>query len=156
MFLSFDLGIKNTACVVYDPENDAYSFNLFNPSVKGNGIVDRLKVLKEFVSNHTPVKKVVIERQVKQNPQATALMNGLIGICLNYTDDIKLIHPTVKFKRLGVEYDSKNKQHKKLAVKLTMELLVDREELDAFKMFKKKDDVADAFLQLYTSDQPDE
>ena len=78
MFLSFDLGIKNTACVAYDPENDAYSFSLINPSAKGNGIVQRLKVLKEFVSNHTPVKKVVIERQVRQNPQATALMNGFV------------------------------------------------------------------------------
>lgn len=145
--LSIDVGRKNLGWAFFGSEID---FGLFNIDEKckavSNGEVStaRCAVIKRFFKSIIDIYGtpdfVIIERQVPNNAVCCCLMYSIITEAQEYSR-VQVIPAWEKFKTFGVKYTTKNKEHKKLSVKMAEELLGKKIDLP------KKDDIADAVLQ---------
>lgn len=109
------------------------------------------------------ITNVVIENQPSyKNPKMKSISNtlmdhflvrGIIDKKYNNLEEAKFMSPSNKLKigdgkKLVVEKKKKYKMTKELGIKYTIELIKDnKNDLDHFMSFKKKDDIADCFLQ---------
>ena len=162
MYLSIDIGIKNLGYAIYDADFNDLEFGMFNIAeavdahMKKNTevVIERCRVIKDFFKylNVEAFDGVIIERQVNKNIMAMGLMYAIANEALNYTSNVIIFAPLLKFKTFGIKYSTKGKEHKKLSVNIALNLLQTHfpELVDVFKAFKKKDDIADALNQLFT------
>lgn len=153
--LSIDIGIKNLGYAVFF--QDDLQFGMFNIAAhlekKCDLIIQSCSVIREFIKSfQTRFDLVIVERQVRMNPKAMQLMYSVVSVAQEYADEVITFDPRDKFRVFGIEYSSKNKQHKKLSVNMARDLIHTRypEKLSEFESFKKKDDIADAINQGYT------
>ena len=160
--ISIDIGVKNLAVVIItnyknNLEVINIKFNLINlndynynsDSIIINRCLAISNIFKELSARYN-IQKVVIERQVVQNTVANRLLYSIITAALNYTDNIIIFNPLDKFIKLDIKYTTKNKSHKKLSIDLIKNFLynIGNESLISFNSFVKKDDLADALLQV--------
>lgn len=121
-------------------------------------VIHRGLVLKTFfdiVFEKYEIEKVIIERQSQHNPTAQEIEYMITGICLNRTSDIIIFNPINKFSLVNIKYDTKNKAHKKLSVRIISNLLESDSNEDIknfFNSLDKKDDIADAIYMAYIID----
>ena len=158
VILSIDIGVKNLAYAIIT--YPAITFDVIDIS-KPNNAVDRCRLIQKLIGNiikENNVSDVVIEKQVPQNTVAMELMYSIITLALNFTSHIYLFDPKEKFTYLDLEYDTKNKAHKKLSVNIARNFLkfVEEDYFDSwnsfqmpynFEKYKKQDDIADAINQ---------
>ena len=158
MYLSIDIGIKNLGYAIYDADYNDLEFGMFNIEAHMNKnievVTERCRVIKQFF-NHLNVESfdaIIIERQVNKNITAMSLMYAIANEALNYTSNVIIFAPLLKFKTFGIKYSTKSKEHKKLSVNIALNLLQTHfpDLVDIFKAFKKKDDIADSINQLFT------
>lgn len=160
--LSFDIGIKNLAYCLLDNEN-IDEWDIIDISGKDiNNISDILIQKLNDNFSHSDYDVVLIENQpVMKNP----IMKSIQIIIYSYFKYLKIIENKNIDKILLVSANNKNKftskydlnigkcsskylQNKKKAIECTKILLKDQEELFNFFMsHKKKDDLADSYLQ---------
>lgn len=121
-------------------------------------VLQRGLVLKTFLNivfDLFQIDQVIIERQSQNNPTAQEIEYMITGISLNRTEKITIYNPINKFTHVGLKYDTKNKAHKKLSVKVVSLVI----EFDPcryfFESLEKKDDVADAIYMLCDMSDPE-
>lgn len=185
--ISIDIGKINTGfAILKDDEltigllniKDA-KINTTNESLKNNfeSEINKLKlkksisvvihrglVLKTFfniIFSQFSIEKVIIERQSQHNPTAQEIEYMITGLCLNKTNDIIIFNPINKFSYVNLQYDTKNKAHKKLSIRVVDSLLKNESNsqsenvLEFFNELDKKDDVADAIYMAYITNNRD-
>ena len=165
--LSIDIGLRNLGYALFDKEQDKLSFGVYDVDShlhnKKDLVVSRTLILKEFIKDlfdKHDIDSVIIERQVSTNTQAMELMYLLTGIISNYTTQIKIFDPKLKFTRLSLKYSTKNKAHKKLSISIVKKYIEANynDLLEEFTSHEKQDDIADAILMIlvtvYRNDKP--
>lgn len=164
VILSIDIGIHNLGYAIYDESYEIpLIFDLYDlddkitkADKKNKIILARAKYIYDFVSdlfiNHD-ISKVIIERQVNTNTRAMELMYLLTMAIYPYCDNIDIFDPKRKFSSVGLSYDTKNKAHKRLSIKVVKGYIKDYyySLSSYFNRFNKKDDISDAVFMLLVS-----
>ena len=155
IILSFDIGIKNLAYCMIDTEDKCIlDWNILDCS----GTNETLRVIKE-VDSIDYLKEadiVLLEKQPSFNPKMRNISTALyvyfiLRIQHELAKNCKVIFYPAKYKlkcsNTTIEHKSKDKyrQNKNLGIVHTRELLNSHQ--DFFEKHKKKDDLADCYLQ---------
>lgn len=161
--ISIDIGIKNLGyAILYE---NILSFGILDLSQhipEHSIVIQRISILYDFIEDlikKYDLQKAVVEKQVHTNTVAMELMYSIISILYSLNiREIIIFDPKLKFTKLKQSYNTKNKNHKKLAIRMTELLLQynNTELLDMFSTYSKKDDISDAILMLYLETTSDE
>jgi Holliday junction resolvasome RuvABC endonuclease subunit len=146
--LSIDIGIKNLGYSILDTKINELSFDTIK--LENDNIIQRCESLYNLIGNIEP-DMLIVERQVPTNISAMGLMYSVITCGIQCGANITVFDPKLKFTTLHETYDTTNKKHKKKSIAMTRNLLFKLYPslLIKFDDHKKKDDVADAILQLF-------
>jgi hypothetical protein len=151
--ISFDIGKNNLAYADFLVSSAAISsieFDLKNISFQGVSPVSRCMALRALLQELLPDENtiIVIERQVPTNIVAMEIMYGLITASLQFSENVIIFDPKLKFTTFNINYTTKNKTHKKKSVSFVQDFLKKySEKLVKFNSFPKKDDISDAIFQ---------
>jgi hypothetical protein len=155
MILSFDVGIKNLAYCLIDNDKTILDWNILNCD-SGNTI---LAMLEHLDSNPYLLEAdtILIEKQPSFNPKMRIIATSLyvyftLRIQHEMSRRVKILFYSAKHKLknctiTGITGSTKYLRNKKLAIEYTKQLLVDTPWLTFFMSNKKKDDLADSYLQ---------
>lgn len=155
IILSFDIGIKNLAYCMLDSESKCIlDWNVLDCS----GENETLRVIQEIDSLEylTEADIVLLEKQPSFNPKMRNISTALyvyfvLRIQHELSKNCKVIFYPAKYKLkccdTKIEHKSKDKyrQNKNLGIVHTRELISTHESF--FEKHKKKDDLADCYLQ---------
>lgn len=171
IIISIDVGEKNLGYTVAQAttfdnltELSKIKFNsgVYNLNIKrgkNSIIISRVDALSKFIdfiikSFGDDVFGLIIEKQVSKNYSAMEMMYSIIGLIYQYTKNIFIFDPKLKFNAIDQIYSTVNKSHKKLSIS-NMEKLLKSNLSESFSDLnellissKKKDDIADSFNQL--------
>ena len=168
ILLSFDIGIKNLAYCQIDTEtNDILDWFILDCSGSNNAVLCVIEQL-ESVPNLLESDIILLEKQPSFNPTMRMISTAIyvyFTLRLNYENSkkTKILYYSAKNKLkicnsteiLDSKTKSKTKQNrkknyylnKKAAVEETRILICDTGFLNYFEKNKKKDDLADCYLQ---------
>lgn len=159
--LSIDVGLKNLAVCIVAGDRTIQYWNVLTVS----GVSDMIQTLdNECVGFIEQVRSVVIEKQPSFNPkmrsvssalEAYFIIRGQIDTC--FVKNIVYWSPKFKL-QLCDDYSSlkdvpaskRYRMNKKMAIAQTHKMMIeggDKEKLLFFEKHKKKDDLADSYLQ---------
>ena len=155
LLLSFDIGIKNLAyCLMDTVDNSILDWNVLDCS----GPNETLRVIEEIdsLSYLTSADIVLLEKQPSFNPKMRNISTALYVYFIlriqheqNRLCKIMFYSPKYKLKCIDIEIEHKSKskyrQNKNLGIVHTRALL--KTHKNFFELHKKKDDLADCFLQ---------
>lgn len=171
IIISIDVGEKNLGYTVaqaatFDNLTELskikFQSGVYNLNIKrgkNSIIISRVDALSKFIdfiikSFGDDVFGLIIEKQVSKNYSAMEMMYSIIGLIYQYTKNIFIFDPKLKFNAIDQIYSTVNKSHKKLSI-LNMEKLLKSNLSESFSDLnellissKKKDDIADSFNQL--------
>lgn len=157
MYLSIDVGIKNLAFIIFDENNKIMDWNVVElcektTNSKKISLVDIGKKLYDALENiKLPIKTVLIENQIGPNAIRMKSIQGMITLYYISKNvfDIQYWNASNKLKKY-IKGKTSYKERKTASVKITKLLLEEhyKEYNDFFIKHKKKDDLADCFLQL--------
>ena len=175
LVISIDIGEKNLGWTIAKVSDEiqtkkiplsSFEFSSgvfdFTSLVKDNVVLSRVLALKRFFEIKLGDEQVwgaVIERQVFRNEIAMELMYSVVSFLSMKTDNIIIFDPKLKFSKIGQQYSTVNKAHKKQSIENMKRMISDEsrnssfktlsEKLDSEKARKQKqDDIADSFNQL--------
>jgi Holliday junction resolvasome RuvABC endonuclease subunit len=158
MSLSIDIGIKNLGWSIIDAENNI-DFGIYNvdeeivpKNIKKIGVVhSRIWILKEFINgicDKNNINTIIIEKQVNRNTIAMELMYLLVTLCSEKVgiENVIIYDPKKKFTTLKMEYDTRNKAHKKKSIEIISRWLQENDKNNYVKLqnYDKKDDISDS------------
>lgn len=157
MYLSIDVGIKNLAFIVYGKEEGIVEWKVAELCEKGQNasklnMIDIGKTLFETLEQiHHPIQHIIIENQIGQNAIRMKMLQGMITFYF-ISKGMHQIHywnAGNKLKRF-IQTKTTYSQRKKLSIQITREIIKDTftSQVNYFETHKKKDDLADCFLQL--------
>lgn len=167
--LSIDIGKKNLGYTLYRHlENDLnecknlFKFGLFNITEKlkekklKENIEGRNQILIKWLNNKRKkynITKIVVEKQVINNVVAMCIESCIITFALMYKLNFLIFDPKNKFTLTGDSYDSKKKEHKKLAIKYAINTIknIDESLLEIFNQYDKQDDISDSIIMALMS-----
>lgn len=159
IILSFDIGIKNLAYCLFDTEYKCIlDWNILDCSGKDETLrvieeLDTLEYLRE-------ADIILLEKQPSFNPKMRNISTAIyVYYILRIRHELGRIHVPIifyaaKYKlkccNISIEHKCKAKyrQNKNLGIVHTRHLLTSHN--DFFEGHKKKDDLADCFLQAYS------
>ena len=155
MYLSIDVGIKNLAYIVYD--KDIIEWKVVELCEKGqnasklNMIEVGKKLFESLECIHHPIEQIIIENQIGQNAIRMKMLQGMITFYF-ISKGMHQIHywnAGNKLKRF-ISTKTTYSQRKKLGVQITRDIIKESflSQVTYFETHKKKDDLADCFLQL--------
>ena len=155
--LSIDVGIKNLAICIIDNDRTIIYWNV----LETKDIPDMIKILDPIYLTHiSEIKTVLIEKQPSFNPKMRNISSALYSYFIvrgqvdnNNLKNIIFYSPKLKL-QLCENYTSADslpnskryRAHKKMAIEQTQKF-VSGENLIFFNSHKKKDDLADSYLQ---------
>jgi hypothetical protein len=156
MYLSIDVGIKNLAYIVYDGEKvvDWKVVEICDPKMNANHLtmVDLGKGLFAALETIDKIDLILIENQIGQNAIRMKSLQGMITMYFisKGKTNIHYWNAGNKLKRF-LKTKTTYTERKKIGIKITNYLLEEHfpEQITYFKGHKKKDDLADCFLQLF-------
>lgn len=156
--LSIDIGKKNLGYSIYDGTN--LEFGIFNitqhikkyklkENILGRNTV-LINWLTELNTKHN-INKIIVEKQVIRNVVAMCIQSCIISYALINSIEVFTFDPKNKFTFTGDNYNSKTKEHKKLVVKYTTNLIskLYPDKLEYFNQFTKQDDIADSIVMNF-------
>ena len=158
LILSFDIGIKNLAyCLIDSDDNVILDWNIIDCSGK-NEILTAIQEL-DSLNYLLEADIVLLEKQPSFNPKMRTMSTALyvyfiLRIQHEQNKMVKILFYAAKYKLkccdLQIEHKSKDKyrQNKNLGIAHTRHLI--KSHKDFFESNKKKDDLADCFLQAYS------
>lgn len=164
--LGYAIGLQNSAAILHKQRNEVeaatiattlYSFGLFDIDDKikksANIVMERVRLVSMFLKQifkNLPITIVIIERQVNTNVMAMELMYCVASCCYQYCRNIIIFDPKLKFTKLKIPYETKNKAHKKLSIKIIRNYISNYYEdlLERFVSYDKLDDISDAVFML--------
>lgn len=155
IILSFDIGIKNLAyCLIDSEDKTILDWYIIDCSDKN----ETLKAIQELdtLPHLLEADIVLLEKQPSFNPKMRTMSTALyVYFTLRIQHEqnrlIKILFYAAKYKLkccdFNIEHKTKSKyrQNKNLGIEHTRHLLVSHK--DFFEIHKKKDDLADCFLQ---------
>jgi Holliday junction resolvasome RuvABC endonuclease subunit len=157
--LAIDIGKKNLGWCLY--KDGQITYGLYNTEsqisskdIKQHGqTVCRLAVLtkwlKHFIHREKPTK-LVVEKQVISNVVAKQLEASILTVAMLFRIECMTYDPKNKFKYLNQTYDSKKKEHKKIAIQYATKILNKfGNDLEEFNKYDKQDDISDAICMAY-------
>lgn len=153
--LSIDIGKKNLGFTIYN-ENE-FTFGIFNITQKikqkklKENIEGRNQVLIKWLKQQRKkynITKIVVEKQVINNVVAMCIESCILTFALMYKMEFLVFDPKNKFTFTEDRYDSKKKEHKKLAIKYAINTIKDIDEslLEIFNQYDKQDDISDSIV----------
>lgn len=155
---SIDIGKKNLGYSIYD--GSSLEFGIFDitselkkqklsENIKGRNKV-LIKWLKEITTTYK-INKIVVEKQVIRNVVAMCIQSCIISYALINEIEVFIFDPKNKFTFTGQTYNSNKKEHKKIAIKYTLNLLTTfhPDKLVLFNQYKKQDDISDSILMNF-------
>lgn len=166
LIVSIDIGEKNLGftfarvkSIPFKLEEADISAGVLDYKVKKDVVLGRVSALHRFFKENIDddVPFAIVERQVTVNKVAMGLMYAVTAILYNYTDNIFMFDPKMKFTHIGQQYDTRNKNHKKQSI-ANMRLVLSHIEMPSLlatlEAADKKDDIADSFNQfiIYCAD----
>lgn len=157
MTLTIDIGIKNLGWAIINKENELFfdvhdiEKEIIPKNIKKLGIINqRIYILKQFIDklcSEYEITKIVIEKQVNSNTIAMELMYLLTTLCSEKVgiENTIIYDPKKKFTDLKINYDTRNKAHKKLSIELISKWLNenDKNNYEKLQNYSKKDDICD-------------
>jgi hypothetical protein len=155
MIISIDVGIKNLAYVIYDKTIVEWKVvelcDKTQNASKLNMIEVGKKLFEALESIHHPITEIVIENQIGQNAIRMKMLQGMITFYF-ISKGLTLIHywnAGNKLKRF-IKEKTTYSQRKKYSVQITRTIVSQSfsDQQSYFETHKKKDDLADCFLQL--------
>ncbi len=158
IILSFDIGIKNLAYCLIDTETkDILDWHIID-CTSSNEILTAIKEL-DSLPHLLDADLVLLERQPSFNPKMRTMSSAIyvyfiLRIQHEQSRMIKILFYAAKHKlkccNVVIEHKSKCKyrQNKNLGIEHTRHLLKTHKEF--FESNKKKDDLADSYLQAYS------
>ena len=159
IYISIDVGIKNLAYIIYNSEtNEIIQWTILE-LCQGNcnkiNMIDLGKNLRQqfddSISSYQ-FDKVIIENQIGQNAIRMKTLQGMITMYFiqKNHNDIYYWSACHKLKHYDIPKKTTYAQRKKLSIEITRKLLEEhyKDYIDYFNEHKKKDDLADCFLQL--------
>ena len=160
IILSIDIGKKNLGYTIYN--ENIFKFGLFNITQKikekklNENIEDRNQVLIRWLNRQRKrynITKIVVEKQVIKNVVAMCIESCILTFALMYKLDFLVFDPKNKFTFTEDRYDSKKKEHKKLAIKYAINTIknIDESLLEIFNQYEKKDDISDSIVMALMS-----
>ena len=171
--LSIDIGKKNLGYTIYrnlneeleeDPNGckNIFKFGLFNITQKikekklNENIEGRNQVLIRWLNHQRKkynITKIVVEKQVIKNVVAMCIESCILTFALMYKLKFLVFDPKNKFTFTEDRYDSKKKEHKKLAIKYAINTIknIDESLLEIFNQYEKKDDISDSIVMALMS-----
>ena len=158
--LSIDIGKKNLGFTIYN--GNEFTFGIFditqklkqkklNENIEGRNIV-LIKWLNHQRKKYN-ITKIVVEKQVIKNVVAMCIQSCIITFALMYKLEITTFDPKNKFKLTGDQYDSKKKEHKKLAIEYAINTInyINPSLIDIFNQYEKQDDISDSIVMALMS-----
>ena len=157
MFISIDVGIKNLAYIIFD-DNKIIEWNVIELCDKkvNAGKVNMIEIgigLYNALNNiRQDIDTIIIENQIGQNAIRMKSIQGMITFYYISKGNSNIIYwnPINKLKRYNQKTKKTYTQRKKDSVSITKLLI--QEHYGYFETYfnshKKKDDLADCFLQL--------
>lgn len=158
IYVSIDVGIKNLAYIIYDTQTSCIlEWNVLelctNKAQQAN-LIDIGKTMCEMFHTIFPkyaVDKVIVENQIGQNAIRMKTLQGMITMYfIHQGNDVYHWNACHKLKEYDIPKKTTYSQRKKLSIQIT-HILLEKDYgtwLDYFLSHKKKDDLADCFLQL--------
>lgn len=158
IILSFDIGIKNLAyCLIDTQTKDILDWHIID-CTSSNEILTAIKEL-DSLPHLLEADLVLLERQPSFNPKMRTMSSAIyvyfiLRIQHEQSRMIKILFYAAKHKlkccNVVIEHKSKCKyrQNKNLGIEHTRHLL--KTHKDFFESNKKKDDLADSYLQAYS------
>ena len=156
--LSIDIGKKNLGYSVYN--GNELNFGIFdityhikkfklNENIEGRNTV-LIKWLNNMARKYN-INKIVVEKQVINNVVAMCIQSCIISFALMNSIEVFTFDPKNKFTFSGAKYESSKKEHKKLAIKYTLNLLtvLHQDKLELFNQYDKQDDISDSILMNF-------
>ena len=157
IIVSIDVGIKNLAvCVMKEDSKDILLWELLCTSGKIQNILDHLGSLDYFYAKDEDYV-IVIERQPRCNPKMRVI-SAIIEtyFLMSKPQEIKMSirkpHPMDKWRKTSywnTESLKKYSSRKKISVDMCRLLIKSPTWREHMEGFKKKDDLADCFIQGY-------
>ena len=158
--LSIDIGKKNLGFTIYN-ENE-FTFGIFNITQKikqkklKENIEGRNQVLIKWLRQQQKkynITKIIVEKQVINNVVAMCIESCILTFALMYKMEFLVFDPKNKFTFTGDRYDSKKKEHKKLAIKYAINTIkeIDESLLENFNQYDKQDDISDSIVMALMS-----
>lgn len=159
--LSIDIGLRHLGYSILTDKGLIFDiFDIENAYTKDKRLkkinsvpVQRSYVLNIFLTDiikEYSIERIIVERQFQENVAAMELMYSIIALCITKIplDALIVYDPKKKFTDLHLKYSTKNKEHKKLSIKVCREKLsiLYPHLLDPFEAHRKKDDIADSIL----------
>ena len=152
MYISIDVGIKNLAYIVYDTAIVEWKvIELCATNASKANLIDIGRTLYEALETiKYDFDEVIIENQIGPNAIRMKSLQGMItmyfigkGCPITYWNPCNKLKPFITEK---INYT----QRKKLSIQATKAILAEHfsSTSDYFKNHKKKDDLADCFLQM--------
>lgn len=158
-FLSFDVGIKNLAFCIYDTENKIKKWEVITiPQNKNKSICQSVVEKLDEYPEMLDVETVLIEKQPSRNNKMRLIECLLNTYFVVKKKTLKVIVYSPKHKLGNNTFKGKSNysQRKKLSIHRTSQYLTETNSpfLQIFNLSKKKDDLADALLQIlsFTND----
>jgi hypothetical protein len=156
MFISIDVGIKNLAYIIYDGKNiiDWNVVELCDKKTNAGKVnmveigINLHKALETLPSN---IETIIIENQIGQNAIRMKSIQGMISFYFISKGKTNIIYwnpinKLKKYNKMKRTYTQRKKDSVIITKLLISEHFRDREQY--FNSNKKKDDLADCFLQL--------
>lgn len=159
IYISIDVGIKNLAYIIYETKDSTILkwdvLELCSENSNKINLIELGKIMcNSFYDIFTPynVERVIIENQIGQNAIRMKTLQGMITMYFiqQGCNDIYHWNACHKLKDYDIPKKTTYSQRKKLSIQITQKLLQEDypKFLDHFLSHKKKDDLADCFLQL--------
>jgi hypothetical protein len=161
IYLSIDVGIRNLAYIIYNStDHKIIDWNIIelcnkeDNSTKMNmidiGKILYNKFLETFINHKLDI--IIIENQIGKNAIRMKTIQGMITMYFinqGYTE-IYYWNACNKLKSYGLPSKTTYSERKKYSINITKEQITEKypEHLEFYMKHKKKDDLADCFLQL--------
>jgi hypothetical protein len=165
--ISFDVGIRNLAFIIIDVSEEDKSHQIVEwnvlelcpKNVKACHVdnivigMSMMKQLDDIISNYR-FDKIIIENQIGQNAIKMKSVQGMLNmyfIMRNYDDNHIVNYNAVhKLKSFLGSKKTTYSERKKLSKQVTRQIIMIHfnEQLEHYDQYKKKDDLADCYLQV--------
>jgi hypothetical protein len=152
MYISIDVGIKNMAYIIYDTTIVEWKvIELCSTNASKANIIDIGTTLFEVLNSiNYNIKEAIIENQIGPNAIRMKSIQGMITMFF-ISKQIPVTYWNASNKlKCFVTTKTSYTERKKLSIKITRQILegLFKDQLSYFDCHKKKDDLADCFLQL--------
>ena len=154
MIISFDIGTKNLAYCIFDENKRLIDWKLLSLQSKHElDTIDEIYMLFDEIIKYD-ITQCIIEKQLSSNRKMLITANTIAAYYVFQCVDVKYISPKKKTDGKKLTYHQRKKYTIGKCHMLLHNYTNDQVLIDYYNEAKKKDDLADCFIQLVNYIQP--